>query len=248
MYHELELHGRDLCQAGPGYARYVVREADFRAQLALLADGGFRGLSVSSALTEPGAAGPVVVFTFDDGCETDLLSAAPLLKERGYEATFFLVAGFLGRRGYLSKQQARELVGWKFEIGCHSMSHAYLSGLDSARLQVEIADAKDMLEQVSGQRMEHFSCPGGRWSPEVARVARLAGYRSVSTSRIGANTPHSDPYCLNRVAVLRDLPGFSEICHGTGLGVLRLKQSLRSAVRSFVGDSAYERLRGALLR
>jgi peptidoglycan/xylan/chitin deacetylase (PgdA/CDA1 family) len=274
MYHELELPGRVLCRNDPGYVRYVVTAADFRAQIAVLARHGFRGLNVSEALTgdssptpiksgtrlvtataasnagygNPAAFAPAVVFTFDDGCETDLLTAAPLLQERAWNATCFLVTGRLGQRGYLTKEQARTLADLRFEVGCHSMTHADLVHLGPAVLRSEIVDAKDRLEQIIGRAVNHFSCPGGRWSPEVARLARKAGYRSVSTSRIGVNAPQSDPYCLNRVPILRDESNLVEICQGRGLGVLRLRQLARSAVRSVMGDSVYERLRGGLLR
>lgn len=197
--------------------------------------------------------GPEVVFTFDDGCETDLLVAAGLLGERGFGATFFLVAAWVGSRGYLSREQARALAAMKaepggFELGCHSMTHARLSHLSTAALRTEIVDAKDRLEQITGEPVIHFSCPGGSWSPEVARVAREAGYRSVSTSRIGTHTPRSDPYRLNRVAVLRGCRNFLQVCRGHGVGRLRLEQIARSAVRSAVGESAYDRMRGVLLR
>lgn len=256
MYHELESPGRELCQNDPGYVHYVISAADFEAQLGLLADHGYRGLSVSEALAggSPatdlgrGPAAPVVVFTFDDGCETDLLYAAPLLKARAYDATFFLVTGFVGRRGYLAPAQVQALGRMGFEIGCHSMTHPDLSRLAPAALRTEVVDAKDKLEQIIGLRVDHFSCPGGRWSPEVARLAREAGYRSVSTSRIGANSTRSDRYRLGRVAMLRGESSFLRLCQGRGLGFRRFKQSLRSAVRSAVGESAYDRLRGALLR
>jgi len=272
MYHELELPGRGLCRNDPGYVRYVVKASDFRTQLDVLAKRGFRGLSVSQALmgassptatkisSHSGAAtagsnpgvrspfAPAVVFTFDDGCETDLLSAAPLLQERAWGATFFLVTGRLGQRGHLTKEQAKALADPSFEVGCHSMSHADLARLAPPGLRSEIVDAKDRLEQIIGRPVNHFSCPGGRWSPDIARLARQAGYRSVSTSRIGVNTPQSDPYRLNRVPVLRDGSKFVEICEGSGLGALRLRQIARSVVRSGLGEPLYERIRDDLLR
>ena len=44
-----------------------------------------------------------VCITFDDGCETDLIAAAPVLRESGFSATFYLTAGFLGTPGYLDR-------------------------------------------------------------------------------------------------------------------------------------------------
>jgi peptidoglycan/xylan/chitin deacetylase (PgdA/CDA1 family) len=248
MYHEIELPGRSLCQGEPGYRRYVLRKDEVQNQIVLLRENGFQGISVSRDRSGD-RAGRSAVITFDDGCETDLTVAAPLLLSSGFNATFYLVTGFLGRPGYLSAAQAKELAGLGLEIGCHSMTHAYLSGLAERELQVEVVEAKYRLEQVIGRRVDHFSCPGGRWSSKVARVAQRAGYRTVATSKVGANSARSDPFCLARVAILRDLAtaDFVRISSGRGLGLQRLAQSVRSAAQRALGDSRYDRLRNALL-
>ena len=249
MYHEIERQGRALAQAEPGYVRYVVREAEFHAQLDRLGILEFRGFSVSEGLSRDGSPQGVVI-TFDDGCETDLAVAAPDLKSRDFNATFYLVAGLLGQKGYLSTGQARELAEMGFEIGCHSMTHAYLTELAADELQAEIVKAKERLEQIIGRPVEHLSCPGGRWNQRVADLARESGYKSVSTSRIGANSPDSNPFHLKRVAILRETSAatFSRICRGQGLMPMSVAQSIRSAVQLVLGNSTYDRLRGALLR
>src|SRR5262249_17061340 len=146
MYHELELPGRRLVQQDPGYVRYILLRDTFQEQMKWLKDSGIRGLSVSEASLYPPEAS--VCVTFDDGCETDLLVAAPILREMNFHATFYLTAGFLGTPGYLSAEQVKELDSLGFEIGCHSMTHPYLSDLSDAELGREIVDAKLQLEQV----------------------------------------------------------------------------------------------------
>lgn len=249
MYHELELPGRGLCQNQKDYVRYVISEADFRAQLCRLQAGGFRGMSVSEALDCPGEQHPVVGITFDDGCETDLLVAAPLLKDTGFNATFYIVAGFLGRRGYLSPAQLQELSDLHFEIGCHSMTHSYLSSLGPDRLRTEVLDAKQRLEQLIGRHVDHLSCPGGRWSYRVAQVAQEVGYRSVSTSRIGANSRMTDRFRLSRVPVLRatSLADFDRLCRAEGLFMLKSRSALFAAAKSIFGDTMYEKARSVVL-
>src|SRR5947208_16041080 len=94
MYHELELPARPLCRTEPGYVRYVLTVANFQGEMGWRRTGGWRGLSVSEALTFDG--GNAVAITFDDGCETDLTSAATILKEHGFDATCYATAGFIG--------------------------------------------------------------------------------------------------------------------------------------------------------
>jgi peptidoglycan/xylan/chitin deacetylase (PgdA/CDA1 family) len=244
MYHELEAPGRPLCQSEPGYVRYVLSQESFREQMDWLHQEGIRGISVSQALTEnlPRR----IVITFDDGCESDLSIALPLLKKSGFGATFYITLAFLGRPGYLQPRQVREIADAGFDVGCHSLTHAYLDDLDEAGLRREIADAKTQLEQILGRRpVEHFSCPGGRWSPQVARVAKRAGYCSVATSRIATNRRDSDPFDLSRVAVMRgtELPEFQSLCRGRSLRRLQLRDFVRTASRRMLGNSLYDHLR-----
>jgi peptidoglycan/xylan/chitin deacetylase (PgdA/CDA1 family) len=248
MYHELEIPGRPLCDPEPGYARYVLPESDFRAQIDHLKGNGWQGLSVGQALAFP--EGRNVTITFDDGCETDLLSATPILRQAGFDATFFITCGRLGKPGYLSPGQLKELSGQGFEIGCHSMTHAYLTDLDEDGLKHEISDAKSQLEQIIGHSVEHFSCPGGRYDQRVVTVARAAGYRTVSTSSIQANSGNTDVFALGRVAMLRDIPlsEFASICAGRPLSRMRARSEFREAVRKILGNSLYDRVRAALLR
>ena len=248
MYHELESPGRSLCQSEPGYVRYIVSTSDFRSQMELLQRRGWRGVSVGEAIQEFGAKS--VAITFDDGCETDLLYAAPLLREMKFGGTFYITTGFLGKPGYLRHSQVRELAGMGFEIGCHSMTHAYLTDLNESDLHREVAEAKTQLEQILGTAVVHFSCPGGRHDRRASDVARKAGYHTVSTSRIHKNSSASDPFALGRIAVMRStsLARFEEICNGRSLWRMNLEVQARTATRKLLGNSMYDRLRSSVLR
>jgi peptidoglycan/xylan/chitin deacetylase (PgdA/CDA1 family) len=249
MYHELELPGRSLVQSEPGYVRYILRESTFKTQIDRLRQNGWRGLSVSDALRVP-ETGKSVAITFDDGSETDLLCATPVLRAVGFNATFYVTAGFLNRPGYMSPVQLRELHSSGFEIGCHSMTHAYLNDLSPQQLQVEIVDARSKLEDAIGGQVAHFSCPGGRYDDRVIATVRQAGYRSLATSRAHANLASADPFRLGRVAIMRDTspPEFEKICTGERLWKMRMSESVRMSARKLLGNAVYNRVRTSLLR
>ena len=246
MYHEIELPGRSLCDSDPGYARYAVNLDSFTKQLQFLKDSGRPGVNVSHMLATPGSG---IALTFDDGCETDLISAAPILAKYGFQATFYLTVGFLGKPGFMTPQQARELGDAGFEIGCHSMGHPYLTDLDDGGLKLEIADAKNQLEDIVGRSVKHYSCPGGRWDERVAAVAKRAGYESVATSQVGLNALGCNPFRLSRIAVTRDiaLTDFQRLCSGKGLWDEQLRTRALGIAKRLMGNSAYNRLRSALL-
>ena len=247
IYHELEGAGGAPCTREEGYLRYIVRESEFRRQIAFLCEEGFRGVNVSTALDAP--ADRNVAITFDDGCESDLTVAAPLLREANFQATFFVVVGKVGTPGHLSLPQLLELQRLGFEIGCHSMSHPHLTDLSGVELRHEIVDAKGELEQMLGRRIDHFSCPGGRWNRRVAELTLGAGYLSVATSRIGLNSPASDPYSLARVGVMRSttLVEFQAMCQGRGLWRPKMRALVLSSVKRVLGNSRYDRMRSGLL-
>ena len=247
MYHEIELPGRELCDPDPGYAKYAVGINDFREQMQFLKDSGKPGINISQMLSNPGNG---VALSFDDGCETDLITAAPILEEFGFQATFYITVGFVGKRGFMSRQQLRELAETGAEIGCHSMTHAYLTDLSDAALEDEIGGAKKKLEDIVGRSVNHFSCPGGRWDERVIQAAKEAGYASVATSQIGLNSPQTDPFALRRVAITQGvtLGELQALCAGSGLWGKGLKDRGLALAKRVLGNGAYNRVRAVLLR
>jgi peptidoglycan/xylan/chitin deacetylase (PgdA/CDA1 family) len=248
MYHELELPNRALCQADPGYVRYIVSANAFREQMLLLKTSGRTGINVGDALAHPRR--EAVAVTFDDGCETDLIAAAPILAELGFSGTFYITVGFLDKPGFLTRKQLRELSDLGYEIGSHSWTHPYLSDLPDPELEHEIAGSRRELEQMIGRPVWHFSCPGGRWNQRVARSVQQAGYRSMTISRVSANTAQTNPFELGRVAMMRGTPiaRFQDLSEGRGLLKIRLTDSARGVVKRVLGNSFYDRVRSAALR
>ena len=248
MYHELGIPGRPTCRSGPGYIRYVVPASDFRNHMSRLASERWAGLNVSQAIESSG--GKNVCITFDDGPETDLVTAAPVLKEFGFGATSYITVEFLGKPGYMSHAQVRELHSLGFEIGCHSLTHPYLTDVDDTTLREETAGAKDRLEQIAGVRVDHFSIPGGRWHARVTRAVKQAGFRTMATSRTGTNFSTTDPFGLRRVAILNGTgsDALLRICQGQGLLARQLKERAREVVKRVLGNTAYDSLRGLMVR
>ena len=246
MYHELD-RGLALCQSESGYVRYVLTLASFRSQMEWLKRSAIAGLSVSAALAYPSGAN--VCITFDDGCETDWTAAAPVLREFGLHATFYVTAGRVGTAGYMSEEQVRELDAQGFEIGCHSMTHPYLCDLGEADLKRETVDAKNRIEQIVGHEIEHFSCPGGRYDERTLEMARRAGFKSAANSEFHANTRATDRYRLGRIAMLRDLTidEFGVVCRGRGFWKKRLSHGIRRGAQLVLGNKQYDRIRAALL-
>jgi peptidoglycan/xylan/chitin deacetylase (PgdA/CDA1 family) len=155
----------------------------------------------------------------------------------------------VGRRGYLSAAQLRELSDLGFEVGSHSLTHSYLNDLPPERVRAEVAGSKERLEQLTGRRVAHFSCPGGRTNALVTEAARAAGYESVATSRLGVNAPGADPFALARVAVMRGTTGesFERLCRAEGFGLRRVRGAFLTAAKRVLGNAVYEKVRATAL-
>lgn len=253
MYHELGSSGRELCDDSAGYRRYVVSKENFENQLAMIVANGWRSWNVTQALRsldEGHDSENGVCVTFDDGSATDLSIAAPLLREKKFDATFYITANHLGKRGYLTSMELRELCALGFEIGSHSLNHRYLIDLPICDLKVELGDSKKRLEDLTGVKVEHFSCPGGRVNSLVKQIARETGYQSLATSRIGLNAPMTDRFRLARIPVKEATTAttLARLCRGEGLLLSQAKDSALSAAKRLLGNSIYERVRAGALR
>jgi peptidoglycan/xylan/chitin deacetylase (PgdA/CDA1 family) len=257
MYHEVLAPGRSPARPGEGYARYVIDDAVFREHLDAIRGADAVGVAVGDG---PGAGDTTatgdgankahrVVLTFDDGCESDLVVAAPLLRDAGFRATFFVTVAHLDTPGFMSRSQLRELADAGFEIGSHGMTHAYMSDLDDATVESELAGSKAALEDMTGVPVEHFSCPGGRWSIIVAAAARRAGYRTVCASRPIGNAPGADRFRLGRYAITTTTTtgDIARIALDGTLGSLRFRSRALGAARAVLGNRTYDRVRSILL-
>ena len=164
------------------------------------------------------ANGDEVVVTFDDGFRNQLDNAAPLLRERGFSACFFLVTDFVGADADATRRFTRERLhlplpvepmGWDgatrllelgHEIGSHTRSHPELPELEDEDIAAELASSREEIARRFGD-VRHFSAPYGdamRFSERIAAAARAAGYDSCATAMRGVNTSALDVYALRR--------------------------------------------------
>src|SRR5262245_20336648 len=62
-----------------------------------------------------------VVLTFDDAVKSQLTVVAPLLKQLGFQATFFITQNWMNdKSNFLTWEDTAELYRMGFEIGNHS--------------------------------------------------------------------------------------------------------------------------------
>ncbi len=98
------------------------------------------------------------------------------LDELRLKITFFIV----GKDAALDKNREylQEIVHNGHEVGNHSFLHdSWLHTYAREQLEIEIAQAEEHIERVTGQRTTGFRGPGFSWSPLLLEVLRERGYR-----------------------------------------------------------------------
>lgn len=119
---------------------------------------------------------PKVTLTFDDGYESTYSIAYPILREKGFKATVFIVTDLIGKiwngKRLMNTEQIRDLHRNGWEIGSHTKSHPHLSTLSDAILEAELRDSKKYLERVASDlKVTSLSYPFSDISPRVLRYA-----------------------------------------------------------------------------
>jgi peptidoglycan/xylan/chitin deacetylase (PgdA/CDA1 family) len=189
-------------------------QADFAAQVDVLADANVVSLDDAARRLEAGDHGSSVVLTFDDGFADIYHNAWPLLRERRLPFTLFLATAYIGNRMQwegstaradgvaLSWQQIEEFVSSGLcTIGNHTHSHARPGRLTTDELDV----CNAIIESQLGMRPRHFAYPWGiSVSPLEGELRRR--FRTAATGTVGRNLPGLDPLRLRRVPVRRTDP------------------------------------------
>ena len=200
----------------------------FRRQLAYFA-AEFEPVSLTQAverLRDGRSTGRELALTFDDGFRNQLTNAAPLLRDAGFSACFYLITDLVSATGGdavrfcrerlhlprpvepLTWDDATALLVQGHEVGSHTVTHPNLAALAPAKLDGELRVSKELIEQRLGPRVAHFSAPYGdvtRFTPTVSEAARAAGYSSCATAIRGPNETN-DVYALRRDHVVAGWP------------------------------------------
>lgn len=169
-------HGMQL-----GYGRGDIAQWPDLASAFLRETCGFR---------LPGAPCPgTVALTFDDCPRSHLSLVAPLLREYGFGATFFVTRfddAWRAAHGdsLLPLEDVRRLSDMGFEIGNHTWSHA--CGLDSpADAVAEIDRLDEWLVSGGVPRPRVFAYPGGGFRPVVVPLLKERGYVAARAAEPG---------------------------------------------------------------
>jgi len=121
----------------------------------------------------------IIVFTFDDAVRSHLDNVAPLLKEYGFGATFFVSYLWMEDTvNFLKWEEIATLHKMGFEIGNHSWTHPDFSQpLNANELSGELGLIEWMLMLQGVPKPVSFAYTGNGFGPEAIQVLQEEGYR-----------------------------------------------------------------------
>jgi peptidoglycan/xylan/chitin deacetylase (PgdA/CDA1 family) len=123
-----------------------------------------------------------VHLSFDDGNASDAEIALSSLAARGMRASFFPVAARIGQLGSIDRSGLRALIEKGMTVGSHGMHHQSWRGLDTAGLDEELSQARELIADAAGVPVSTAACPLGAYDRGVLRRLRFHGYAQVFTS------------------------------------------------------------------
>ncbi len=86
-------------------------------------------------------------------------------------------------------------------IGSHSHCHNLLNQIPLRQAEESIRKSKEILEQLTGKRVEHFSYPNGNLTPDIVTLLKDAGFKSAVSIPPGFFKYGDDPYFIKRIMV-----------------------------------------------
>jgi peptidoglycan/xylan/chitin deacetylase (PgdA/CDA1 family) len=153
-----------------------------------------------------------VVLTFDDAPQSHYSFVAPLLKQFGFGATFY-VCEFPGvypdSTISMNWRQIGELYNMGFEIGNHTWHHKHVAGLVAGlkepALVKELAYIEDKCDSLGIPKLTSFCYPAYTTDTLAVRVLKQRGYTNARTGNDRPYDPKKDdPFYIPSYTISKD--------------------------------------------
>jgi len=190
----------------PSGSPYYVSPYTFEQQMYLLHEWGYQTISVELMIAAIKGGGLLpqrpIVLTFDDGSESVLSTALPIMQKYNFTGTVYLVNNYVGAANFLNIEDVQELYEAGWEIGSHSITHTDLT-LHAVDQEKEIVESRLRLQRQLDLPVQTFAYPYGAYDVDSVYLARYAGY--IGAMGLGPSTRQGNKniYYLYR----RDIKG-----------------------------------------
>jgi peptidoglycan/xylan/chitin deacetylase (PgdA/CDA1 family) len=189
---------------------YIVPDAIFRDQMKALADSGYQAILPDQlydwlAFGKPLPQKPIMI-TFDDTRIDQFTAAMPELNRHGFKGVFFIMTVALGKPGYMSKEQVKQLADQGHVIGSHTYDHKNVKTYTGVDWEEQVAKPSKQLQSITGKPVEYFAYPFGLWNKEA--IPNLRRHDFKAAFQLATERDAADPlYTIRRIIVTGDRGG-----------------------------------------
>ena len=191
MYHCIQTAPFDNSLGGRAFA---ITPTEFEQQLDFLREHGYAPISVEQLFHAQRSGHKhvqkPVLLTFDDATNDHYNNLFPLLKKHNVSALIFIITDFVGKPGYMTWDQIREMQqSGLAEFGSHTCSHRRLRDLSEKEIIEEITKSKQVIEEHLQQPARTFCYPfgAGAFDKHVRPHVLAAGYLADFSTKHGIN-------------------------------------------------------------
>lgn len=147
---------------------------------------------------------PMVIFSFDDGYETDYNIARIEMENRNIKGTSFIVPTWVGQTGHMTWNEVKELhnnPNW--DIQCHTYTHQYLAEMNETEIRNEMENVNQAFIDNGLPTPQHHAYPFGSTNELVRQI--VGEYR-LTQRATGLDERHYNDY---RTIVASEIKGIS---------------------------------------
>ena len=183
---------------------YIVPIDNFKEQMKLLHDSGYHTI-LPDQLYDYLTAGKAlpskpVMLTFDDTRLDQYTVGLSEMNKYGFKGVFFIMTVSLGKPGYMSKEQVKELSDQGNVIGSHTWDHHSVKQYTGDDWTIQIEKPSKELETITGKPIDYFAYPFGLWNKEA--IKNLKRYHFKSVFQLSDHRDEEDPlYTIRRIII-----------------------------------------------
>ena len=171
MYHRFEENK---------YPSTNIRINDFKEHIELIKKDGIKFINPSNFENElnDNKKDRKVLITIDDGYQSFYDNAWPILKKDKIPFILFVSTREVGKRGYMSWENIREIEKYDFvEIGNHSHTHEYLIDFEDQEIKNDLKKSISIFKNEIGKNSAFFSYPFGEYSSSLKNIVIELGFK-----------------------------------------------------------------------
>ena len=120
-----------------------------------------------------------IMITFDDTRAEQYSVGDEEMKKYGFKGVFFIMTVSLGRPGYMTKEEVRQLSDEGNIIGSHTWDHSNVKKYQDPDWIKQIDKPSKQLEQITGKQINYFAYPFGLWNKNAVAHLKQRGFKAA---------------------------------------------------------------------